>query len=118
LEKIKSNPWKVYPDDLEFWYGKVGEPQTYEHNQATKYIIEEIKKIEQETYRESQAFLNNNNVENIDDLESEYKIKNAQIKLGSNKDWYMIYGRQNGRNNDIRFCGNRWNKCSEEWKIK
>ena len=89
---------------MEFWYGKVTEPQTYEHktgenieqNAILDKVIEKVKEIEQITYRESQAFLNNHNIENIEDLEYEYYIKNAHIKLGSNKDWYMIYGEQKG----------------------
>jgi hypothetical protein len=118
LERIKVNPKQVKPEDMKLWYGKVGEPETCEHNQITPKIIEDIKKIEEETFRDSQAIMNNNNVETIEDLEYEYGIENAQIRLGSNTDWYVICGERNDRNNDIRFCGNRWNKCRKKWNFK
>jgi predicted Holliday junction resolvase-like endonuclease len=111
LERIKKNPEQVKPEDMKLWYAKVGETQNYENRKITEEVIKNIKEIEKETFRESQALLNKNNVENLEDLEYEYNIENAQIKLGSNKDWYMIYGEQNGRNDDIRFCSNRRNKC-------
>ena len=95
LERIKLNSEQEKPENIDLWYAKVSEPQTYNHNTVTPRIIEQVKEIEQVTFRESQAFMNNHNIDNIEDLEYEYGIKNSQIKVGSNKDWYMIYGEQN-----------------------
>jgi hypothetical protein len=101
LERIKANPGQVKPENMKLWYGKVGNPKSYEKEKITEEVIKDIKKIEKETFRDSQAFLNNYNVETREDLEYEYGIKKAQIKLGSKKDWYVIYGEQDDRNNDI-----------------
>lgn len=94
LERIKANPEQEKTENIELWYAKTSEPQTYKENMVTTEIIKKMKEIEEVTFRESQAFMNNHNIKTKEDLEYEYGIKNTQIKLGSNKDWYMIYGEQ------------------------
>ena len=52
-----------------------------------------IKKIERIVFREKQQVLNNDEAETLDDIESIYEIDNVEVKLGSNEDWYLIYGK-------------------------
>jgi len=36
--------------------------------------------------------LNNKDVETIEDMQYKYGLDNMQVKLGSNEDWYLVYG--------------------------
>ena len=52
----------------------------------------QIKEIERITYKDVQQIMNKIYIESIEDIEGQYGLENAQIKLRSNNDWYLIYG--------------------------
>ena len=81
---------KAKLQDVPLWYGTIGKIREYKENLPTE-AIEEIKEIEKHTYREGQQILNNDGVEEKYDIEDLYNIEEPSIKIGSNKDWYLIY---------------------------
>ena len=83
---------EVKPRNIPLWYGRVGKVQTFAEGQIPEEKIEQIKQIERTVYREEQQLLNKNDVQNIEDIEYAYNIQNAHIQIGSNNDWYLIYG--------------------------
>ena len=83
---------EVKPRNIPLWYGRVGKVQTFAKGQIPEEKIEQIKQIERTVYREKQQLLNANDVQNIEDIENTYDIQNAHIQIGSNNDWYLIYG--------------------------
>ena len=83
---------ELKPKDIPLWYGNVGKVQTFTGNKITEKEIGQIKKIEEKVYRKEQQLLNKDNVKDVEDLEYTYNINNPYIKIGSNKDWYIIYG--------------------------
>ena len=36
--------------------------------------------------------MNENDIKTVDEIEDEYGIHNANLRIGSNNDWYLIYG--------------------------
>lgn len=99
LKQIEQRKKSVKPmekepttKDVPLWYGKVGKVQTFQGDDITPEKIELVKQIERIAYREEQQMLNYEEVSSIDDIEYEYGIDNATIKIGSNNDWYLIYG--------------------------
>ena len=93
-KRKQENQWKVTikPKEVPLWYGKVGEVQNLSDETITEDKIEKIKKIERTVYREEQQLLNNNNIETAEELQDVYGLDNMKVKLGSNEDWYLIYG--------------------------
>ena len=85
--------------DIPLWYGRIGKVQDISSETCQEKHIEQIKQIERIAYRDSQQVMNENDVESIEDIEYEYGLENIQIKLGSNNDWYLIYGDYDG--NDL-----------------
>ena len=78
--------------DLPLWYGKVGKVQNLTGNEITEEKVELLKQIESIVYREEQQLMNYKDVQYVEDIEYEYGIDNANVKIGSNNDWYLIYG--------------------------
>ena len=78
--------------DVPLWYGRAGKVQNISSENCQEKHIKKIKQIERTVYRDSQQLMNDNDVYEISDIEYEYGIENIQIKLGSNNDWYLIYG--------------------------
>ena len=76
-------------DEVPLWYGKVGKVTTLVKDEIHAENIEEIKKIEEAVYRKEQQILSNAN--SVYDIQNLYDIENPTLKIGSNKDWYMIY---------------------------
>ena len=96
IEKRKeNNRWKkiVKPKEVPYWYGTVGKVQTLSEEQITGEKINKIKKIERIVFREKQQVLNNDEAETLNDIKFIYEIDNVEVKLGSNEDWYLIYGK-------------------------
>ena len=89
--KLKTKK-EVKPTEIPLWYGKVGKAQKLTRDQITEEKVEIIKQIEEITYREEQQLMNKNNVKTVDDIEYGYNIDNMNLEIGSNNDWYLIYG--------------------------
>ena len=77
--------------EVKMWYGKVGKVEKYDEKMPYK-AIETIKEIERKAYREEQQILNSQEVQSKEDIENMYGIENIKAVIGSNKDWYLIYG--------------------------
>ena len=98
--KKRSVQWnkKSKLADVIKWYGKVDEVKVYSNEETplTEEQIEIIKKIERKVYREAQQIMNNNRVETIEDIEYYYDLShNAKVVIGSQENWYIIYGEDN-----------------------
>lgn len=92
-ERTQSKPEvEIKTTDIPLWYGNVGKVQSLTSNEITEEKVELIKQIEKVAYREEQQLLNNEDIRTVEDIEYEYGIYNANIKIGSNNDWYLIYG--------------------------
>lgn len=92
-ERTQSKPEvEIKTTDIPLWYGKVGKVQSLTNSEVTKEKVELIKQIEKVAYREEQRLMNNKDIKTVEDIEYEYGIYNANIKIGSNNDWYLIYG--------------------------
>ncbi len=91
-ERETNTKIEVKTTDVPLWYGKVGKVQDLTNNEITEEKIEILKQIEKAVYREEQQIMNNEDVQTVEDIEYEYGIDNANIKIGSNNDWYLIYG--------------------------
>ena len=81
----------VNPKSISLWYGKVGEVQDLKEENISRNL-DVIKQIEKTVFREEQQSLMQEDIQTVRELESFYNITNAKVKLGSNKDWYVIYG--------------------------
>ncbi|MCI8310426.1 MAG: leucine-rich repeat domain-containing protein [Clostridia bacterium] len=95
IEKRKiNNKWKIVtkPKEVPLWYGKMGKVKTLQNAQISEDIVEKIKKVERIAFRKEQQLLNNRYVETAEEIQDTYGLNNMQVKLGSNEDWYMIYG--------------------------
>lgn len=90
--KQSEHEVEVKTTDIPLWYGKVGKVQSLTNSEVTKEKVELIKQIEKVAYREEQRLMNNKDIKTVEDIEYEYGIYNANIKIGSNNDWYLIYG--------------------------
>ena len=95
IHERKNNPKiEVKTTDIPLWYGKIGKVQNLTSNEITEEKVELLKQIEKIAYREEQQMMNYEDVQNIEDIEYEYGIENANVKIGSNNDWYLIYGEE------------------------
>ena len=93
IQERKNKPKvEVKTTDVPLWYGKVGKVQNLTGNEITEEKVELLKQIEKIAYREEQQMMNYKDVQNIGDIEYEYGIDKANVKIGSNNDWYLIYG--------------------------
>ena len=87
-----SKTVEINPKDIPLWYGKVGEIHKFKRDEIKTEQVDLIKKIEKSTYREEQQLMNENDIKTVDEIEDEYGIHNANLRIGSNNDWYLIYG--------------------------
>lgn len=78
--------------NVPLWYGKVDEPQEYCNQKIGENQIEIIKGIERKVYRPAQQLMNNENVENYEDIMYEYGLEDVTTIIGSEQNWYLIYG--------------------------
>lgn len=83
---------KVKLSDVPLWYRKVGKVQCFTKETLEDEEIEKIKQIEKQAFRKAQQILNAKDIKNGKDIECAYRIKNMKINMGSNDDWYLIYG--------------------------
>ena len=97
FEKSKESKSKL--TDVSKWYGRVGEINIYSEKEIDKPQIQIIKQIEEDVYREEQQIFVQEDVEDIETVEYMLDIENAKIAIGSNNDWYLIYG--NDEDGDI-----------------
>lgn len=126
LQEIESRQKNEYPkvklSDVPLWYGKVGKIQHFSNETLKQNQIETIKQIEKQAYREEQQLLNTEEVQNAEDIEYSYGIENAQITIGSNNDWYLVYGEDEEKItiSDLAVVGatNADNKSTKENEIK
>lgn len=98
LEKInarRSESSKKISDitNIPLWYGKVDEPVELSNEKITEQQIETIKGIERKVYRPQQQLLNNEGIRDYEDMQYEYDLKDISTVIGSQNNWYMIYGR-------------------------
>ena len=78
--------------NVSLWYGKVDEPQELYNQLIKEKELQMIKSIERKVYREPQQLINNNNINNYEDLMRTYGLEDITSIIGSEKNWYMIYG--------------------------
>ena len=91
-ERKNKSKIEVKTTDIPLWYGKVGKVQNLSSNEITQEKVEVIKQIEKVAFRKEQQLMNYAYIQTVEDIEYEYGIDNANIKIGSNNDWYLIYG--------------------------
>ena len=95
IHERKNNPKiEVKTTDIPLWYGKIGKVQNLTSNEIAKEKVEVLKQIEKIAYKEEQQIMNYEDVQDVKDIECEYGIENANVKIGSNNDWYLIYGEE------------------------
>ena len=90
--KQSEHEVEVKTKDIPLWYGKVGKVQSLTSSEVTEEKVELIKQIEKVAYREEQRLMKNKDIKTVEDIKYEYQIGNVNIKIGSNNDWYLIYG--------------------------
>lgn len=86
---------KIKLDDVTKWYGKVDEVKVYSNTETPlkEKQVEIIKKIERKVYRAPQQIMNKNEVKTIQDIKKCYDLSdNAKVVIGSQENWYIIYG--------------------------
>lgn len=98
LEKInvrRNESSKKISDitNIPLWYGKVDEPVELSNEKITEQQIETIKGIERKVYRPQQQLLNNEGIRDYEDMQYEYDLRDISTVIGSQNNWYMIYGR-------------------------
>lgn len=91
---IQNNKGKTVPklSDVPLWYGKVDEPQEYEQSKIGSKQVKILKDIEQKVYRPTQQLMNKRHVQNGTDIASCYGIDESKVVIGSEENWYLIYG--------------------------
>ena len=88
-EKERLNNGEI--EEKPLCYKNVKEPSVYTEENLSYHEIAIITGIEAQAYREEQRLLDYG-IEDIKEIEYIYGIKKAKIVIGSNKDWYLIYG--------------------------
>lgn len=89
-DRVKEEIKVAKPKDVPLWYGKTKKVKTKDNYDISNEDIEVIRKIEEATYRKEQQLLES--AETKYDLEEIYCIENPVLKIGSNNDWYLLYG--------------------------
>ena len=87
-EKLKTQNKNV--EEIPLWYKNVRAPEKYTSQNITEEKIDILKTLEEQAYREEQHIMEK--AETIEDIEEIYGIEDANIVIGSNNDWYLIYG--------------------------
>ena len=90
LERQKENAKQENIQEIPLWYKK-GQPTVYTEKSISENEIDIIRKLEKQAYRGEQQIINDR-VQDMEDIEDIYGIEDAKIVIGSNKDWYLIYG--------------------------
>ena len=95
IEERNANGFrKTKLSEAKLWYGKVDKIKEYTVNTIKKEQIEKIKDIEKRVFREPQQIINQNDVEEGEDLQSLFfGDEDIRIIMGSEEDWYFIYGK-------------------------
>jgi hypothetical protein len=120
-EELKVDK-KVKLSEVPLWYGAEKEPTKYKEFEITEEVINKVKEIEKKAYRIDQQLMNKSNVKSANDLTTEYELKNSNIEIGSNEDWYMIYGKDSNGNiciSDVAVLGtlNSESRMSKNLKL-
>ena len=100
LKRQKENANKKDVQENPLWYKNVGQPTIYTEKSISENEIDLIRKLERQAYREEQQIINDR-VQDMEDIEDIYGIEDAKIVIGSNKDWYLIYGENEYGNIEI-----------------
>ena len=91
LERQKENAKQENIQEISLWYKNVGQPTVYTEKSISENEIDIIRKLEKQAYRGEQQIINDK-VQDMEDIEDIYGIEDAKIVIGSNEDWYLIYG--------------------------
>ena len=100
LKRQKENANKKDVQENPLWYKNVGQPTIYTEKSISENEIDLIRKLEKQAYRGEQQIINDR-VQDMEDIEEIYGIGDAKIVIGSNKDWYLIYGENEDGNIEI-----------------
>ena len=92
LKRQKENAKQEKIQEIPLWYKNVGQPTIYTEKSISENEIDIIKNIERQAFREEQQLMVSATVQDMEDIENIYGIEDAKIIIGSNKDWYVIYG--------------------------
>ena len=90
--RMESNKKISDLTNIPLWYGKVDEPEELAGDRIKEQDIEIMKSIERKVYRPNQQLMNNGQVREYRDLRYAYEVDNLSVVMGSQKNWYMIYG--------------------------
>ncbi len=100
LKRQKENSNQNNIQEIPLWYKNVKDPTIYTATNISENEIDLIRKLERQAYREEQQIINDR-VQDMEDIEDIYDIEDAKIVIGSNKDWYLIYGENEDGNIEI-----------------
>lgn len=100
LKRQKGNVNQNNIQEIPLWYKNVKEPTVYTATNISENEINIIRNLEGQAYREEQQIINDR-VQDMEDIEDIYGIEDAKIVIGSNKDWYVIYGENEEGNIEI-----------------
>ena len=91
IQRQKGNANQNNIQEIPLWYKNVKDPTVYTAENISANEINIIRKLEKQSYRGEQQIINDK-VQDMEDIEDIYGIEDAKIVIGSNEDWYLIYG--------------------------
>lgn len=92
LERQKENAKQENIQEIPLWYKNVKDSTVYTAENISENEIDIIRNLERQAYRKEQQIINSR-VQDMEGIEDIYGIEDAKIFIGSNKDWYVIYGK-------------------------
>ena len=90
--RAKSNKKVSDITNIPLWYGKVDEINECSNDKITEQQIQILKRIEAKVYRKEQQLINSRNAMSSGDLKSIYELSEVTAVVGSEENWYMVYG--------------------------
>ena len=101
LKRQNENAKQENIQEIPLWYKNVKDPTIYTATDISENEIDIIKNIERQAYIEEQQLMASTTVQDMEDIEDIYGIEDAKIVIGSNEDWYLIYGENDDGNIEI-----------------